>query len=446
MGDSILNDKNQGSEPADPKGHISSMKVTSEGLIFYSLKDFSVFLQDYNLMGQLSLSEPILDKNGNILYKEQLPVKESVIKRLEEMPGQFKALFKVPLNRQLVNTLERWISTRVLQELNQNKNMFIVRLFESTRHPYANYIRHALHGNTSLILTLFKISRDKKKFFEHIIQLALLTLGIMIQKGYKIRFINRNAYLAGLASDLALSSTSYWKIPPNEDNNRKELAKQCQALAERFKLAPEITSAIGNNFVIAGEPDLQEQIIDSGLISINNSFFKDFVSEEGSETNETGTAKNEEKEIITDTRLNSATEATFSQAKLLITESLKLAKYITTTLNRIEDKEHYAEELVYMISYNASKGYFHKDIIFPILKQFREFELEARRIMKVAEIENKCIHPPSAWAYPKPRASQILCRHNINNCPKIETGWDMRVVTTQQAIGWVGTDLQPGVY
>ncbi len=425
---------------ADQKAYVSSMKITSEGLTFYTLKDFDIFLRDYNLMGQITLSEPILDNNGNILYKDQIPVKESVIKRLEEMPGQFKSLFRVPLNQQLIRSLERWISSRALQELNHNQNMFIVRLYESTRHPYANYIRHALHGNTSLTLTLFKVSREKKKFFDHIIQLALLTLGILIQKGYRIRYINRNAFLAGLASDLALSSTNFWKVPPDDDAARKNLAKQCADLAGRFRLAPEIVSAIERHFVIAGEPVLNEPVIDSSLVSLSNSYFDEFLHEEGPED------EGDEKGGSADTRLNSASDATYSQAKLLITESLKLAKYITTTISRIEDKDHYAEELVYMISYNASKGYFHKDIILPILRQFREFEIEARRIMKIAEIENKCIHPPSAWAYPKPRASQVLCRLNMNECPKLEAGWDMHVVSRQQAVGWIGANLEPGVY
>ena len=139
-------------------------------------------------------------------------------------------------------------------------------------------------------------------------------------------------------------------------------------------------------------------------------------------------------------------DCTGTTAREILGESLRIAHFILETKKRIEDSDYFAEEMVYRISYNAGKGVFHDDLIRPIVRKFQEFELEARKMRRLAEIENRCIHPPSAWAYPKPRAAQILCQNHVQSCPKMIRGWDIHVISPQQAFGWLGADLAAGEY
>ncbi len=129
-----------------------------------------------------------------------------------------------------------------------------------------------------------------------------------------------------------------------------------------------------------------------------------------------------------------------------ITESIKFSRYILFLYYKIEDREHIFEEISFRVAYISQLGYFKLELLKPILKKFKEIELEMRNLMLIAGIEKKCLYPPSAWAYPKPRATQIICRHRIYNCPYIKLGWDLFVVKEQEPYGWIGTPLKEGKY
>ena len=99
-----------------------------------------------------------------------------------------------------------------------------------------------------------------------------------------------------------------------------------------------------------------------------------------------------------------------------------------------------------MFAYNVEKKNFDQEIANPMIDCFRQYEKVIKRIRKIAKIENLCIHPPSAWAYPKPKAAQVLCKNNHHTCPHYVSGWNISVVSTQEAIGYIGTNLKPGSY
>ena len=92
-----------------------------------------------------------------------------------------------------------------------------------------------------------------------------------------------------------------------------------------------------------------------------------------------------------------------------------------------------------------------KEAILQAKEKFLQLKAEHEQILteknnKIAQIENQCLHPPSAWAYPKPKASQVLCKNNHHTCPHYVSGWNISVISTQEAIGYIGTNLRPGSY
>ncbi|MDF3821866.1 hypothetical protein P3G55_18320, partial [Leptospira sp. 96542] len=127
-------------------------------------------------------------------------------------------------------------------------------------------------------------------------------------------------------------------------------------------------------------------------------------------------------------------------------EALKIGRYIMENLKLASDKEHISEKLLVMFTYNAERGIFRKDLADPMMDRFQEFDQAIKRIRIVAEIENNCKFPTSAWAYPKPKAAQILCKDRNYHCPYIVNGWDLRIITPQDPFGYIGTSLETGTY
>ena len=41
----------------------------------------------------------------------------------------------------------------------------------------------------------------------------------------------------------------------------------------------------------------------------------------------------------------------------------------------------------------------------------------------------------------KTKTTQILCKNKVFECPNYISGWDINVVTAQEAVGYVGTAL-----
>ncbi|MFN3603436.1 MAG: hypothetical protein ACK4UJ_01865 [Leptonema sp. (in: bacteria)] len=114
--------------------------------------------------------------------------------------------------------------------------------------------------------------------------------------------------------------------------------------------------------------------------------------------------------------------------------------------HKIEDREYLFEEISFRVAYTAKLGYFNYELLKPILNKFKELELEMRNLILIADVEKKCLYPPSAWAYPKPRATQIICREHRVYCPYIKLGWDLYVTKEQEPYGWIGTSLKIGNY
>ena len=403
------------------------MKVTDTGILFEDLGRLNGFYLELKLQGVLKFSEPVQDNTGNILIKEDVFVKESFFEKLKEMSGSFKPHFHVTLTNELIAKLSEFLVRKVGDLSNAGPGHFLTRLLDLPHHRPDAYMRSAFR-NKSIALSAYRIYRDDDDFFTHLCELGLLNMAIIMQKYLRVRGIHKNAFLAGFLSDLPLAGQSTWKEPSADIQQVRSRASKAAEMSDRLKVAPEVSASIAEfpqGFPI---PDFPRNSIPDGE-----------ASEFSAEHLENLTASPGEEDEIANQPMN-------EQAREILGESLRIAHFILETKKRIEDSDYFAEEMVYRISYNAGKGVFHDDLIRPIVRKFQEFELEARKMRRLAEIENRCIHPPSAWAYPKPRAAQILCQNHVQSCPKMIRGWDIHVISPQQAFGWLGADLAAGEY
>jgi len=189
--------------------------ITPEGIEFKDLKAFSRFIYDNDLIGVIQLLEPLKDKTGNILIKEQVNIKEGALKKLETIEGQYEPTFKIRITNDLLNKMREKIASSILPRIESSKVEFTKYLYDnnsSSLGNYKNFIQNALY-KPWIVLYIYDLRYRNLDFFYYIVDMALLTLGIVIQRSYSFRFVNRYAFLVGLLSDILLSETEYWKKP-----------------------------------------------------------------------------------------------------------------------------------------------------------------------------------------------------------------------------------------
>lgn len=116
------------------------MKITSTGLEFQDFPEFRTFVLEYELLGSVSLSEPIVDKSGNVLLKEKVAIKENLIKKLEEMDGKFIPSFKLAMSKDLMKMLKMVLSKAILSRIEDKSNQFIKHLYEQNAEKMASAI------------------------------------------------------------------------------------------------------------------------------------------------------------------------------------------------------------------------------------------------------------------------------------------------------------------
>ncbi|MBX7057145.1 MAG: hypothetical protein K1X75_03695 [Leptospirales bacterium] len=405
------------------------MKITPDVIQLESLEELNGFVADLELNGQFQFAQPVLDNSENVLIREGIVVKPAMLQRLESMAGQYKPHFQVSVTKELLLAIRARLAPAFFDQLRGPRAEFVRCLFEYTRHNYRNYVKNAIR-DPRLLLAVYRLSRERPEFFAHAATLAMLSLGILLQTNARRRMIHIKAFQAGLTADFGLAESDEWRSPAGDvDAQRKRAQRSIKNLAG-FELGPEIIQAIQNHPIDIRSPQISSvQFGAAPDAAPDVNFFDDPASDGDAPVESPGP------------------HADFDAVSAeILTECLRLARFIDDTARQISDLGHFAEELVYMTAYNAARGYFHTDFIAPLLRVFQEYESGARRLMKVAEIEQRCKHPPSAWAYPKPRAAQILCRDHRDECPWIVRGWDIHVISPHDAYGWIGVDLPAGNY
>lgn len=399
------------------------VRIAPEFIAFDSLPELNQFLAEEAMLNGFQLAEPIKDNAGNVLIKEQIVVKESALKRLETMEGNYTADFKVMVTQDLVKQLRASLSKDLLALLSKPDMGLVRHLFDSTRVHYQPFVQNAL-STGMLVLTFYKQRHENPEFFEHAGKLGLLTLGTIVQKQFGLPRLHRYAFLSGFLADVALANSTEWSGPIAE-HRRVDLAKQASGVAQRLAMPGEIVRALRDATVLVDKPSADAtplEILDP--------------SEPAAGRTASDTPADEPES------LPSAVDPVAAQA---LTEVLRLALFVHESWKQLSAEKD-VERLISMVAYNGARGYFHKDLVELMIERFREYELVARRMIKIAEIEGKCLYPASAWAYPKPRAAQILCRHFETSCPKLVGGWDIHIVSPQEAYGWLGTVLDAGTY
>ncbi|MEM7181814.1 MAG: hypothetical protein AAF518_12935, partial [Spirochaetota bacterium] len=375
---------------------------------------------------------------GKILIKEKVHIKESVLRKLESMQDQYKEYFKIRVTNSLATRLGEIMVHAILPQVEKTEqddilaHLYIMSASDGVN--YKNIIANAFQ-NKFFTLAIYKIFLEKRNFFYHIVEMGLLTMGVLIQKPRQLKFLYRNAFLAGLLSEIVLSETELWSNPIPGEAQLVEVSNMSSEISKNLGMPDEIVESL-SGLVIPGiyAQDVVKEEYDISTLRLHPLLGESFSAEEAEET-DAGKIK---------------TQATnpedYPDVLHSIAEALKIAKFIQQSAFKIPENKDKAEALITMFSYNLEKEIFDRSIAEPMIVKFRKYEKIIKKIKRIAQIEKKCKFPPSAWAYPKPNATQILCQYKVANCPYLTRGWDINVVSPQEALGYIGTPLMPDSY
>lgn len=411
------------------------MKITSTGFEFEDFQNFKKFALDQELVGSIQLTEPILDKSGNILIKEKVSVKESMMKKLEDLDGQYIPIFKLNLSGELLKKIKFQLAKAVFRRFEDRTNAFLHYLYRESNTDLPNFrgiITNAF-CTRNLTLVFFRILIEKPIFFNHCADLALLSMGSVIQKRLGIKMVNRYSFLAGLLADVCLIDTDYWKRPLNGKHVAK-YTKLSANVVEGLNLPYELVDAINGHPIaeLVMDNDAEESDLNVDLIR-NGEKLKDILTTDA--TNDEVTSEDAPGD-----------EGIGEKTTTYATEALRIGRYIIENLKSISERDQISEKLLVMFTYNTEKGFFSKEVADLMIKQFKMFDHVVKRIRIISDVEKKCRFPESAWAYPKPKAAQILCKNRKYECPMLVSGWDIKVIQAQDAFGYIGTSLPASVY
>jgi hypothetical protein len=411
------------------------MKITANGFEFTDYSSFKRFAVDQELIGSISLIEPILDNNGNVLIKEKVNIKESMMKKLEALDGQYIASFKLSLSGELLKKIKSQLAKAIFRRFEDKSNTFLHYLYKESNTHLPNFRGIIMNSfcTKNLTLVFFRILCDKPNFFNHCADLGLLAMGSVIQKKLGIKMVNRYSFLSGLLADISLIDTDYWKTPLNGSHVAR-YAKISANVAETLSLPYEIVDAVNGHPLLELEmnPDLGPEYLNADNLQNGPLFSQILATDVSSDENTDEGAEGD--------------EGVGERTAEVVTEALRIGRYILENLKSFEDRDQISEKLLVTFTYNTEKGYFKKEIADLMISQFKMFDLVVKRIRIISDIENKCRFPSSAWAYPKPKAAQILCKNLKYECPFLVTGWDIKVIQSQDAFGYIGTSLPAGAY
>ncbi|HMV44370.1 MAG TPA: hypothetical protein PKD50_17685, partial [Leptospiraceae bacterium] len=320
------------------------------------------------------------------------------------------------------------LSAAIMPIVNEADKTFISTLYTGSTSGHQNIenlINNAFYTDL-IVLAMYQIMEDDPNFFKYIVGMGLICLGTVIQKNYTIKLIHRNAFLTGICADLSLYGTNYWKNSNLDDMLLSELTKLNVKIAENLGMTEEIIYAIENHVVRGLYVVDMPEPIDMEVLK-QNPFLQS--SESQKENNQ-----------------NPSDNEYYEDTIRILKEALKITRFISETNKKLADSDDIIQKLIIMLAYNVERKYFDPELADPMIDCFRQYEKIVKRMRKIAKLENLCLHPPSAWAYPKPKAVQILCKNNHIGCLHYISGWNINVIVAQEAVGYIGTNLKPGSY
>lgn len=432
-------------------------------VVLNSYRELTRFCEDFSLYGVAELATALEDASGNILIQSGVVLLPRHFARLQELEGRYDERFELKLLPQISRRMREFVIREIDRSRSRFSANFVQHLSELVPARLNDLMQSAIDQQPGLVQLLYYLLAKDPDFFRHLANLGTLAVTIAAIQPGRPAYGRRYVFLAGLCADLALGDSGAWQFPIiSGPAKRQASGVAAEFAAHLLHLPDEVVQAIAEHPVAlemnstpteAGSASAPASENVAALIGgeYYRPIYRFLQSAEAGEDEDAADATADAFEQIADESPAAAPDADESARAFelahFVLHVLRMTRFLDDASRRFRDPKEFTEQAVYMIAYNAGKQVFDPDIAGVLVRAFQQFRAKANRIQKIAAIENECLHPPSALAYPRPLdASQIMCKNRVTSCELCVPSWGIHIVAAMNAFGWLGELVQPGEY
>ncbi len=354
----------------------------------------------------LELRESIKDDNDKVLLQSKRPLKTNLLEALDDKYKGKKFNFVIELTESIRLALLGLLRKDIEKKLGMFDYSFAGYLFKKSKLDMARVVKRALSKNY-FVTYLISLLYGQRKIWEHLMEVALTSVGLLASVGdddvdysdYGVMF------QAGMMHDFSISQMANWEELDSFEGTVAEHDKESGAKIAGKDLHPAIKEIIENH------SHLRVRFLDE----------------------------------------NDAKITRWYQSKTdIMSTILHVVEYFIWFNKEMPaggEGDGVSGSVLYQMGLLTEKGNFP----YGLMRFFKLFYSKYAEVFEygqeIGKIENACVHKLYALAYPKPKATQILCRDNLRECPNRIHSQRINIVTSvDEENNRFGSELKKGWY
>lgn len=367
-----------------------------------------------NFLGRiehLTLRDEVKDENDNILIQAKRPLRLNMLNSLmEKRPNEH---FEFVIEKS--DNLKSIIANKIVNQINNKMSLkdfsFSGYLLNHHNVDVGRVVRGALN-NDFFYIYLTSVMFNEKRILNHLFEVALGCVGIMAaldikDLGYK-QFIR--IFQAGILHDYSIDSNHDYEGCESFDEPDSHDERSADELMKK-----EIPAEIAQIIRTHNRFHTKYSHIEEGA---KDGWYTDFDD--------------------------------LSAAILNLMEYHTYVKHVVRrNVEQSESKENEDEtaQIIYRLGLDTEKGHFAR----PLVRIFRRYYNDYNKVFQygqtIGKIEAACLFEKYALAYPKPRATQVLCKSRMIDCKLRQSTNQINVLQSgASAGGKFGSPLDAGWY
>lgn len=382
-----------------------AINFSDESITITSIAELMRLSQIVGGLQNLSLEHPVADEKKNVLIAAKRPLRENLLTALENRKDIANWLFVIEKSSTLRLALEQKISLEIEKKLTLADFSFAAWLLHRTKIDIFQILRSALN-NDFFLITLLKIQYEELPIWPHLLEMALLAVGLFADCEKNPKFHDAvTAFMAAILHDYSIIEERNWEmrdIFPSEGHDIESAA-----LLKTKKI-----------------PEYIPQIIrDTNKLTER---FRDY-------------NENQVKWLPNSIEL--------LQAIILVCEYYLYCKRNFSQAIGLNSENSDFSDVLFQLGLETQRGAFPNLISQKFQHHYERFSNFFEYGQKIAKLEQSCKFQKYALAYPKPRATQVLCRDFHVVCPlRLATQQVTVLQAANQVINRFGENLPPGNY
>lgn len=373
-------------------------KFVAESLA--DISSFARFLGGYEF---LSFANPLNDDKGHVLIQSGRPLRPKQLEALQNrgLPPDYKLVLAPS------DALSGAISSRIMNAIQAHLKLqnfsFAGYLLNECDVDMFQVVRKAV-SNIFFMQYITLLMYEKKPIVEHLFEVGLTCVGFLGNMELKELKLSHytNMFMAGIFHDYSISSLASWEDHENFQDPDGHDDESADLLKEKG-LPPDVPAIIATNNQLSKVPTTGEDgvwktellVLMGAILNIIEyyTYYRRYILKEGS-----------------DLELN--------------------------------------EAIMYEIGIRTEKQFFPRYLKQLFEKFFKKYKRFSDYGAAIGKVEHMCPHGENiALAYPKPKATQVLCTNSNIECRHRLMGQPINIVQVMNPVNSrIGRAVNPGFY